>query len=157
MADVLNPEQRRLNMSRIRSKNSKPELIIRRGLHARGLRFKLHRRDLPGKPDLTFVNLQTTLFVHGCFWHGHGCALSKMPATRVEFWRAKIEANAARDSAAKEKLLSMGWRVLVVWECALRGRKKFPVPAVVDRCERFLIEGQETFHEISSLSPKSID
>lgn len=122
MADVLTAEQRRLNMSRIRGKDTKPEMLIRRGLHARGLRYRLHDRKLPGRPDLVFPRYGAVVFVHGCFWHAHGCALSKLPATRQEFWQHKLAENAARDRWAIEALCADGWRVLVVWECALRGR-----------------------------------
>lgn len=122
MADVLTAEQRRLNMSRIRGKDTKPEMLIRRGLHARGLRYRLHDRTLPGRPDLVFPRYGAVVFVHGCFWHAHGCALSKLPATRQEFWQQKLAENAARDRRAIEALRVDGWRVLVVWECALRGR-----------------------------------
>jgi DNA mismatch endonuclease (patch repair protein) len=121
MADVLTPEQRQLNMRRIRGRDTKPEMLVRRGLHARGLRYLLHDRKLPGRPDLVFPRYGAVVFVHGCFWHAHGCALSKLPATRQEFWNKKLAENAARDRRAIEALLADGWRVLVVWECALRG------------------------------------
>lgn len=144
MADVLTPEQRRLNMRRIRAKDTKPELLVRRGLHAHGFRFRLHRKDLPGCPDLVFPSRRAVIFVHGCFWHGHGCPLCKMPATRPEFWQMKIDRNRARDQKAIVALKSAGWRVLVVWECALRGSAKLPYPAVLECCTKFL-EGK-TFH-----------
>lgn len=121
MTDVLTTEQRRLNMSRVRGKDTKPEMLIRRGLHARGLRYRLHDRKLAGKPDLVFPRYRAVLFVHGCFWHAHGCHLSKMPATRREFWRTKLQRNAARDESNVNALQAAGWRVLVIWECALRG------------------------------------
>lgn len=121
MPDVLTPEQRRLNMSRVRGRDTKPEKLIRRGLHATGLRYRLHDRKLPGRPDLVFPKYRTVLFIHGCFWHAHGCALSKLPATRQEFWQKKLADNAARDHRAIEALHAGGWRVLLVWECALRG------------------------------------
>src|SRR5688500_15378413 len=104
MVDVLSSAQRRLNMSRIRGRDTKPELIVRRGLHARGLRFRLHDRKLIGCPDLVFAKHQAAVFVHGCFWHAHGCGLSKLPATRTDFWRAKLSGNAARDMRATEVL-----------------------------------------------------
>jgi DNA mismatch endonuclease, patch repair protein len=110
MPDVLTPAQRSFNMSRIRGRDTRPELQIRRGLHARGLRFQLHRRDLPGRPDLVFPRYRTVLFVHGCFWHGHGCHLCRMPATRPEFWRLKIEGNMVRDREAAVQLGDHGWR-----------------------------------------------
>jgi len=121
MTDVLTPEQRQLNMSRIRGKDTKPEMLIRRGLHARGLRYRLHDRSMPGHPDLVFPRHHTAVFIHGCFWHAHGCALSKLPATRQDFWKQKLEGNAARDEKAIQALRANGWRVLVIWECALRG------------------------------------
>jgi len=126
MVDVLMPEQRRLNMSRIRGKDTKPELMLRRGLHARGLRFRLHRKDLPGRPDMVFPRYRAAVLVHGCFWHGHDCPLFKWPATRREFWQAKIEGNRARDLRDLAGLAAAGWRVLVVWECALKGPARLP-------------------------------
>ena len=131
MADVLTPEQRRLNMSRIRGKDTKPELTLRRGLHALGLRFRLHRKDLPGRPDIVFPRYRAAVLVHGCFWHGHDCPLFKWPATRREFWQTKIEGNRARDLSDVAGLAAVGWRVLVVWECALKGPARLPVDAVL--------------------------
>lgn len=124
MADILTAEQRRLNMSRIQGKDTKPEMLIRRRLHASGLRYRLHDRKLPGRPDLVFPRYGAVVFVHGCFWHAHGCALSKLPATRQEFWEQKLAENADRDRRAIGALRADGWRVLVVWECALRGRER---------------------------------
>lgn len=108
-------------MAGIRGKDTRPEMILRRGLHARGFRFRLHDRRLPGSPDLVFPGRRAVIFVHGCFWHGHGCHLFRLPATRQEFWRAKIEGNAARDALAEGALAADGWRVLSIWECALKG------------------------------------
>lgn len=138
MADVLTPAQRRLNMSRIRGRDTKPELLVRRGLHGRGFRYRLHRRDLPGSPDLVFPGRRAVVFVHGCFWHGHGCPMCKAPATRPEFWASKTAANRARDLAAVKRLGEAGWRVLVVWECALRGPARLPEGEVLDACAAFL-------------------
>lgn len=121
MADVLTAEQRQLNMSRIRGRDTKPEMLIRRNLHARGLRYRLHDRSLPGRPDLVFPKYRTAVFIHGCFWHAHGCALSKLPATRQDFWKKKLDGNAARDRKAIGALQAAGWRVLVIWECSIRG------------------------------------
>jgi DNA mismatch endonuclease (patch repair protein) len=131
MADVLTTEQRRLNMSRIRSKDTKPELLLRRGLHARGLRFRLHRKDLPGRPDMVFPHYRAAVLVHGCFWHGHDCPLFKPPATRREFWEAKIKGNQARDARDLAGLAAAGWRPLVVWECALKGPMRLPADSVL--------------------------
>ena|ERR1035438_6831188 len=138
MADVLTPEQRRLNMSRIRSRDTKPELLVRRGLHARGLRFRLHRKDLPGCPDLVFRRFRAVIFVHGCFWHGHECHLFKVPETHRDFWRKKISGNANRDRKAIRDLRGDRWRVLTVWECALRGRRRLDMEKVLKRIESFL-------------------
>ena len=115
MADVLTAKQRQLNMSRIRGRDTKPEMQIRRGLHARGLRFRLHDRLLPGRPDLVFPKHRAAVFIHGCFWHAHRCKLFKLPTTRHEFWKAKFEANVQRDRKAVQSLLSAGWRVLIIW------------------------------------------
>src|SRR5580698_1338192 len=120
MVDVLPSEQRRLNMSRIKGRDTKPEKLLRSALHARGLRFRLHRRDLPGRPDVVFVRSKVVVFVHGCFWHEHGCSYSKLPATRTAFWKAKLAGNKQRDARTLEDLRDTGWRVVVVWECALR-------------------------------------
>lgn len=132
MVDVLTPEQRRLNMSRIRGKDTKPEMLLRRGLHARGFRFRLHRRDLPGCPDLVFPQYHAVIFVNGCFWHGHDCPMFKLPATRTEFWAAKIAGNRARDAHALEGLAMLGWKALVLWECTLKGPSRQPVEEVID-------------------------
>lgn len=136
--DVLTPAQRRLNMSRIRAKDTKPELVLRRGLHAAGLRFRLHARDLPGRPDMVFPRYRAALLVHGCFWHGHGCPLFRMPATRPEFWAAKISKNRERDQRAMEDLLASGWRTLTVWECSLKGPGRLGVDEVLSRCSVFV-------------------
>lgn len=109
-------------MSGIRGKNTKPELMIRKALHARGFRYRLHC-DLPGKPDICLPKHRAVIFVHGCFWHGHGCHLFKWPKTREEFWKAKIERNREVDARSMEALVKAGWRVATVWECALKGRE----------------------------------
>jgi DNA mismatch endonuclease (patch repair protein) len=130
MTDVLSPEQRRLNMSRIRSKDTKPELLLRRELHARGLRYRLHRKDLPGSPDIVLPRYRAVILVHGCFWHGHDCPLFRLPATRRDFWETKIAANKDRDARNNAALVAAGWRVLVVWECALKGPARQPLEAI---------------------------
>ena len=135
MADVLTDAQRSLNMSRIRGRDTKPELVIRRGLHRLGFRFRLYDRKLPGQPDLVLPAHKVAILVHGCFWHGHDCPMFKWPATRKEFWRAKIRRNRERDKATFEALRQAGWRVLIVWECALRGIRRLQVEDVLSRCE----------------------
>lgn len=148
MADVLTPAQRQLNMSRIKGKDTKPEMLIRRGLHARGLRYRLHDRSLPGRPDLVFPKYHTVVFIHGCFWHAHGCALSKLPATRRDFWQTKLTANAARDCKAVEALQANGWRVLLIWECALRGPHRLKDDDVLAAATRYIQAGTKPMLEI---------
>lgn len=138
MVDVLTPEQRKLNMSRIRSKNTKPEMILRQGLHRRGFRFRLHSKGLPGRPDLVFPRYQAVILVHGCFWHGHNCLSFKFPATHPEFWLAKIRKNRKRDILTLRDLFAAGWRTMVVWECALKGAARRPLDEVLTICEQFL-------------------
>jgi len=121
MADIMSGSARSRLMSRIRGKDTMPELRVRRYLHSRGLRFRLHVKDLPGKPDLVFPRYRTVVFVHGCFWHQHpGCAYAVMPASNIEFWRSKLEGNVLRDHRHAAALESLGWRVLTVWECEVR-------------------------------------
>jgi DNA mismatch endonuclease, patch repair protein len=121
LPDVVDLITRSRMMSGIRSKNTDPELQIRKALHAEGLRFRLHSREVPGKPDMAFPKYRAAVFVHGCFWHGHDCPLFKMPGTRQEFWSAKIERNRARDRVVQQQLEDAGWRSMTVWECAIRG------------------------------------
>lgn len=124
MVDIVSADVRSRMMSGIQGKNTKPELIVRKALHAAGFRYRLHDRRLPGKPDLVFPKFNAALFVHGCFWHGHDCHLFRLPATRTEFWRTKIARNVERDKEACELLRAKGWRVGIIWECALKGRIK---------------------------------
>lgn len=121
MADKITPAARSALMSRVRGKNTGPELTVRRLLHAMGLRFRLHRRDLPGTPDIVLPRFRTAIFVNGCFWHGHaGCRRARLPETRKDFWEAKICRNIERDSQSAAELRDMGFRVLVLWECELK-------------------------------------
>ncbi|HLN24331.1 MAG TPA: very short patch repair endonuclease [Patescibacteria group bacterium] len=126
------------NMSRIRSKDTQPEMRVRRALWAAGLRYRLHDKRLPGHPDLVFPGRRSVVFVHGCFWHGHGCHLFKWPSSREEFWRAKIAGTIERDRVAMERLRATGWRVAVVWECALKGRGHLSDEAVAAALDDFL-------------------
>lgn len=121
MTDIVSPSERSRMMSGIRGKNTLPEMLVRRLLFAAGFRFRLHRRDLPGTPDIVMPGYKVVIFVHGCFWHAHqGCKYAKVPSTRNEFWAAKLQANVDRDQRVVERLASMGWRVLCIWECATR-------------------------------------
>jgi DNA mismatch endonuclease, patch repair protein len=128
MVDVLTPEQRRLNMSRIRGKDTKPEMIVRRLLHSMGFRYRLHRRELPGCPDLVFPARKKAIFVHGCYWHMHSCRYGQVaPATNAEFWAAKRKANVARDQRNQVKLADAGWTSITVWECETKDVAKIGV------------------------------
>lgn len=119
--DTLTPDERSERMSRVRHKDTKPEMIVRRLVHGMGYRYRLHGRDLPGKPDMVFRSRRAVIFVHGCFWHRHpNCGLARLPKSRTDFWVQKLEANRQRDLRNQERLLELGWRVLVVWECELR-------------------------------------
>ena len=121
MADVVDAKTRSRMMSGIGPKDTKPEMVLRRALHAMGFRFRLHDKRLPGKPDLVFPGRRAVVFVHGCFWHRHdNCRYATTPATRPKFWEAKFDDNVARDARVREALQAAGWRVGVVWECGLR-------------------------------------
>lgn len=118
MTDTVSPEKRSAMMARIGSKDTQPELRVRRMAHALGYRFRLHRRDLPGTPDLVFPKFRIALFVHGCYWHRHeGCPKAYTPKSRVDFWQEKFAANVERDARTTEKLRAMGWTPVVIWEC----------------------------------------
>jgi DNA mismatch endonuclease (patch repair protein) len=121
MIDIVDSRTRSRMMAGIRGKDTKPELALRRSLHALGFRYRLHAKDVPGKPDLVLPKYKAVIFVHGCFWHRHqGCRYASTPATRPEFWASKFSATVARDSAVRSALLQSGWRVATIWECALR-------------------------------------
>ncbi|MFZ9916491.1 MAG: very short patch repair endonuclease [Phycisphaerales bacterium] len=120
MADTLTKAERSALMSRIRGKDTKPEVFVRSALHRAGFRFRLHGAALPGRPDIVLPRHRTVVFVHGCFWHRHGCRLSSEPATRRAFWREKFARNRARDQRTARALRKLGWRVVTVWECSLR-------------------------------------
>lgn len=137
MADVVSAAERSRMMSGIRGANTKPELAVRRGLHARGFRFKLHDQALPGKPDIVLPRYRSVIFVNGCFWHGHECHLFKWPKSRERFWREKIEANRKRDEQTTDQLTLMGYNVRTVWECELRAAKSNLGP-VIDEIEQWL-------------------
>ncbi len=121
MVDVHTPEQRSHNMAAIRSKNTKPEMAVRRLVHRMGYRFRLHRKDLPGNPDLAFIRQRKVMFVHGCYWHMHRCRFGRVvPRTNAEFWRIKRESNRRRDKANLREIRRLGWDALVIWECQLK-------------------------------------
>ncbi len=121
MVDIVDAQTRARMMSGIRGKNTRPEMAIRQYLHARGFRFRLHRKDLPGSPDLVLAKYRLAVFVHGCFWHRHReCYYATAPATRSDFWRLKLDGNVERDQRQQQALEALGWRVLTVWECGLK-------------------------------------
>lgn len=120
-------------MSGIKGRNTKIEVDLRRALFARGFRYRIDVRSLPGRPDIVLPRYRAAIFVHGCFWHAHDCSLFRLPASRPDFWKAKLEGNAARDGRAIEALAHLGWRVATVWECATRGREAGAVGKVADR------------------------
>lgn len=125
MTDTLSPTERSRRMSLIRSKGSAPEMKLRRLVHRMGFRYRLHVKELPGTPDLVFPSRQSVIFMHGCYWHRHeGCKLARLPKSKLDFWKPKLEANKERDSLVRQQLTAQGWRVLVVWECEMADTEK---------------------------------
>ena len=145
MPDVVSPAVRSRMMAGIRGADTKPELLLRRGLHALGFRFRLHDRNLPGKPDIVFPRYKAVIFANGCFWHGHDCHLFKWPSTRAEFWHTKINRNREVDKRTSAALADAGWRQGIVWECALKGRGRQPIDAVIVDCAAWLRSETERF------------
>lgn len=147
MVDIVDPSTRSRMMAGIKGRNTKPELLIRSLLHKKGFRYRLHVKDLPGKPDIVLPKYRSVIFIHGCFWHGHqGCHLFKLPATRTEFWKEKIDRNQMNDLKAVNLLLANSWRICIVWECSIRGAKKDPekvVNTIID-----WLSGTELFLEV---------
>lgn len=147
MVDVVSPKDRSRMMAGIKGKNSRPELLVRQLLFASGYRFRLHRRDLPGTPDIVMPGRMVAVFVHGCFWHMHqDCRFAKLPATRLDFWKDKLLANVKRDRLVIETLNTLGWRVLCVWECATR---QVNADNGLQNALRLWIEGDSRFGEVS--------
>ena len=138
MADVVTKEVRSRMMANVRSKDTKPELVLRKGLHALGFRYRLHPKDMPGRPDVVLPKYRAVIQVQGCFWHGHDCPLFKWPSTRTEWWREKITRNQERDGETTAALLAGGWRVLEVWECSMKGRGRRPAEDVVQAAAEWL-------------------
>ncbi len=138
MADVVSAKVRSRMMAGIKGKNTKPELLLRDGLHRLGFRYTLHSKALPGRPDIVFPRYGAVLFAHGCFWHRHDCHLFKWPKTRKAFWRAKLQRNKALDDVQVAALLAEGWRVGTVWECAMKGTHKLPAEQLIEKCARWL-------------------
>jgi len=143
MGDVVNPEKRSQMMSGIRSKNTMPELSIRSGLHRIGFRFRVHQRKLPGNPDMVFRKYNAVIFVHGCFWHKHSCHLFKWPKTRDKFWKTKLTRNEQVDSVNIARLRGLGWRIGIVWECAVKGRARMQSDKLVRICNKWLMSNRK--------------
>jgi DNA mismatch endonuclease (patch repair protein) len=131
-------------MAGIKGKNTKPELLLRKALHKRGFRYSLHSKLLPGRPDIVFPARKAVIFVHGCFWHGHGCRYFRVPSTRPEFWKQKFAANKKRDATVAARLRESGWRQMVIWECALRGVDTLACEDIADRASRWLSSTRKT-------------
>lgn len=147
MVDIVDVSTRSRMMAGIKSRNTKPEILIRKLLHKKGFRFRLHVKDLPGKPDIVLPKYKAVIFINGCFWHGHkDCHLFKLPATRTEFWQEKIAQNQANDCKSINLLLENNWKVCVVWECSIRGATKDP-DKVINLISEWLC-AKESFIEI---------
>lgn len=134
--DKISPEKRSWNMSQIKSRNTNPEMKLRKALHGMGFRYRLHNRKLPGSPDLVFSKYKAVIFVNGCFWHRHGCKHTTTPSTRKDFWETKFKANTERDKKNIKELQNLGWRIMIVWECELN---KTDNNSIVDNVEKFLL------------------
>lgn len=147
MTDIVSPAVRSRMMSNIRGKDTKPELVLRKALHARGFRYRLNARDLPGSPDIVLPKWRAVLFVHGCYWHRHpGCPKATMPSSNVAFWREKFAQNVARDRRNLADLMDLGWRVGIVWECVIT---KMPPTELLPSIEAFISGGEREQAEFS--------
>ncbi len=138
MTDIITPEKRSVLMAKIRSKNTKPEILIRKRLFAHGFRYKIHTK-LPGKPDIVLKKYNAIIFVHGCFWHGHDCHLFVQPKTRSEFWSDKIDRNRLNDIRSTKALKKSGWRVATIWECSIRGKAKLSEEKIMRKLISWLL------------------
>ncbi len=147
MTDIVTAEVRSRMMSGIRGRNTRPEILVRHGLHRGGFRYSLHPSGLAGKPDIVLHRWRAVVLVNGCFWHGHECHLFRWPGSRRKFWKAKIGRNRSRDEEVREQLAAAGWRILVIWECALKGPGRRPLEEVLKEASRWIRRGN-SFHEI---------
>ncbi|MCU7863359.1 MAG: very short patch repair endonuclease, partial [Candidatus Thiodiazotropha sp. (ex Lucinoma borealis)] len=148
--DTVDQATRSKMMSRIRGKDTSPELLLRQGLYRNGFRYRLHSAAIPGKPDIVLKKYRALMFVNGCFWHGHECHLFKWPKTRPEFWKSKILGNRERDARSLENCRNLGWRVLIVWECALKGKNRQAPEKVIELVSDW-ITGTQSYGEISGV------
>ena len=138
MADVFDARKRSEIMASISSKDTKPELMLRKALHRIGYRYRIHDRSLPGKPDIVFRRFNAVVFVHGCFWHGHDCPLFRMPSSNEQYWKEKFNNNRRRDAQVNSQLLEKGWRILTVWECSLKGKTRLNFDSLISAIEDWL-------------------
>ena len=144
MADIVTPEKRSSMMSGIKCRDTKPEIILRKALYHSSLRYRLYSKNLPGKPDLVLKKYNAVIFIHGCFWHGHDCSLFKWPKTRPEFWRNKIEGNQRRDNEVITQLDAKGWRIAIIWECALKQQSDENIAILVSEVVSWLKSDSRT-------------
>lgn len=149
MIDIVDTATRRRMMAGIKGSNTRPELFMRKGLHARGLRYRLGGSGLPGRPDLVLPKYKVALFVHGCFWHSHGCPAFKLPTTNADFWRTKLGANVKRDSANVVGLVARGWRVAIVWECDLKVAMREGSGDLHDTVREWVMNYDESYKEFT--------
>lgn len=151
MVDIVSSEKRSQMMAGIKGKDTKPELLIRKALHKKGFRYRIHDKSLPGKPDIVLPKYKAVIFVHGCFWHAHSCHLFKWPSTKSDFWQAKISRNKELDLINFNKLLDEGWRIGIMWECAVKGKHKHSIEFVTSKITEWLLSDIQVFE----LSDKS--
>ena len=144
MADIVDKKTRSRIMSQIKGKNTKPELIVRSELHKLGLRFRIHYKSLPGKPDIVLPKYKTVVFVHGCFWHHHNCKYFQWPKSNREFWERKINRNITRDIEVIEQLIQLDWRVLQIWECCIRGKSEQQISKTMKSAYKWIIKKRNT-------------
>lgn len=154
MTDVHDAETRSANMSYIKHKDTQPELLIRKLLHANGFRFRLHYKSLPGKPDIVLPKYKAVIQVNGCYWHGHNCHLFKWPKTRKKFWQDKISGNIVRDQRVMKELTNLGWKVLIIWECALKGKTKLSLAQISTEIVSWVIS-DSTLSTIDGTRPQN--
>ena len=145
MADIVSPEKRSLMMAGIKGKDTTPELLIRRALHKRGFRYRIHEKKLPGKPDLVLPKFKAVIFINGCFWHGHSCHLFKWPSSKEDFWKKKVTRNQELDNINIGMVLAKGWRVGVIWECALKGKAKRTFEYIIEETVKWILSKEPTF------------
>jgi DNA mismatch endonuclease (patch repair protein) len=149
LADIVDPATRSRMMAGIKGKDTKPEMAIRRMLHAAGFRFRLHDMRFPGRPDLVLPKYRAVVFVHGCFWHGHqNCLMFRLPKSRADFWEKKISQNKSRDERYVTQLLGIGWRVLIIWECATKGASRKSPENLLREIEAFLNDQSRMFESL---------